>query len=44
MEAAGFVYQRRRLWNEKDSNPSVMINDVRWEKDEDMEEEFTALD
>jgi len=28
MEAAGFVYQRRRPWNEKNSSQSTMVNDV----------------
>lgn len=44
MEAAGFVYQRRRPWSEKETNPSVMVNDVMWEKDEEAEEEFVPVD
>ncbi|MBQ1470778.1 MAG: hypothetical protein IIZ34_00245, partial [Eubacterium sp.] len=38
METAGFVYQRRRPWNEKDVNPSVMVNDVTWVAGEEMED------
>ena len=38
METAGFVYQRRRPWNEKDSNPSVMVNDITWVTGEEAED------
>ena len=30
METAGYVYQRRRPWNEKETNPLTMVNDVTW--------------
>ncbi len=30
MEAAGFVYQRRRPWNENEPNALTMVNDVMW--------------
>ncbi|MBO5570561.1 MAG: nucleoside triphosphatase [Clostridia bacterium] len=47
METAGFVYQRRRLWNEEGGNPAVMVNDITWMPDEEAEEgvapEFSEL-
>ena len=30
MEAAGFIYQRRRPWNEKGAQLTTMTNDVSW--------------
>ena len=30
METAGYVYQRRRPWNEKETNPLAMVNDITW--------------
>lgn len=44
METAGFVYQRRRPWNEKDANPTPMINDVCWVAGEDPEKDFVPED
>ena len=38
MEAAGFVYLRRRPWKEKDSNPTAMVNDVMWAPGEDVDD------
>ena len=38
METAGFVYQRRRPWNEKNANPTPMVNDVMWAASEEPEE------
>ena len=38
METAGFVYQRRRPWNEKDANPTAMVNDVTWVTGEEAED------
>ncbi|MBQ8076146.1 MAG: hypothetical protein IJ237_09205, partial [Oscillospiraceae bacterium] len=47
METAGFVYQRRRLWNEEGGNPAVMVNDITWMPDEEAEDglvpEFSEL-
>ncbi|MBQ9264486.1 MAG: hypothetical protein IJ189_09845 [Clostridia bacterium] len=36
METAGFAYQRRRPWNEKEgSEKTTMVNDVTWEVNEE---------
>ena len=37
MEAAGFVYQRRRPWNENEPNALTMVNDVMWVLGEETE-------
>ncbi len=37
MEAAGFVYQRRRPWNETEPNALTMVNDVMWVTGEEPE-------
>ena len=42
MEAAGFVYMRRRPWNEKDSAMTTMVNDVAWVSDEENDENQTT--
>ena len=39
VEANGFVYQRRKLWNEKSSGPTTMVNDVAWMPDEELKED-----
>ena len=44
MEQAGFVYQRRRPWNEKDAGQTTMVNDVAWIAGEEMEEDLVPLD
>ena len=43
METAGFVYMRRRPWNEKDKQPTVMVNDVAWSKEEESISEFCLV-
>ena len=40
METAGYVYQRRRLWNGDDPNPKIMVNDVTWVSGEEPEMDF----
>ena len=40
METAGFVYMRRRPWNEKETNPLIMVNDVTWASEEDHKEDL----
>ena len=40
MEQAGFVYNRRRPWNEKDCQMTTMVNDVTWVVGEGPEPEF----
>lgn len=46
MEAASFVYQRRRPWNEQSGEKTTMINDVCWlpgeEPEDNLVPEFTA--
>ena len=37
METAGFVYMRRRPWNEKGTEKTTMVNCVTWAADEDPE-------
>ncbi len=44
METAGFVYQRRRPWNEKDCQMSTMVNNVTWVVGEELEQDFVADD
>ena len=44
METAGFVYQRRKLWNEKSSGPTTMVNDVNWIAGEGPETDFVPED
>ena len=44
METAGFVYQRRRPWNEKDAGQTTMVNDVAWVVGEDPDEGLVPLD
>lgn len=44
METAGFVYQRRRPWNEKDSQLTTMVNDVTWAAGEEAPNEFVPED
>ena len=43
METAGFVYMRRRPWNEQ-GNPTPMVNDVKWATGEGPEEELVPED
>ena len=40
MEQAGFMYNRRRPWNEKDCQMTTMVNDVTWVIGEEPEPEF----
>ena len=42
METVGYVYQRRRLWNEQGENPAVMVNDVRWASEDEAPAEMMA--
>ena len=44
METAGYVYQRRRSWNEKDSQLTTMVNDVTWAAGEEVPKEFVPED
>ena len=44
METAGYVYQRRRPWNEKDSQSTTMVNDVTWAAGEEVPQEFVPED
>lgn len=44
METAGYVYQRRRPWNEKDSQLTTMVNDVTWAAGEEVPNEFVPED
>lgn len=44
MERAGFVYARRRPWNEKNCQMTTMINNVAWIDGEEPESEFVPLD
>ena len=44
METAGFVYQRRRPWNEKDAGQTTMVNDVAWVVGEEPEEDLVPMD
>ena len=44
MEAAGFVYQRRRPWKEKDANPTLLVNDVSWVTGEEPESDLVSAD
>ena len=38
MEACGYVYQRRRPWNEKGANTMILVNDVTWLPEDEAEE------
>ena len=40
MEAAGFVYMRRKPWNEKGTDKTTMVNDITWTSYEEPEEGF----
>ena len=43
MIAAGFVYQRRRPWNEKEPNAQTMVNDVKWVLGEEPEKDLVPI-
>lgn len=43
METAGFVYMRRRPWNEKDRQLTTMVNNVVWSKEEESLSEFCLV-
>ena len=44
METAGFVYQRRKLWNEKGAAPTTMVNDVTWTTEDEAPSEMVPQD
>ena len=44
METAGFVYQRRRPWKEKDTGMTTMVNDVVWVIGEEPEEGLVPME
>ena len=44
MEAAGFVYMRRRPWNEKGAAMSTMVNDAAWAAGEEPDMDLVPMD
>ena len=44
METAGFVYHRRRPWNEKNCQLTTMVNDVMWVSGEEPAGELVPVD